>query len=111
MFEIFFPFIDTVGVLTSTGDFQNFGLLDQVKQKKLKIDQNNNNLRAKIVFVARCDIHLEIGTKKTKLEMVYIWLNHSRKQQNLVFMLGSCHSQNRPKFSGVSKTPLRETPS
>ena len=23
--------IDTVGVLTSTGDFQNFGLLDQVK--------------------------------------------------------------------------------
>ena len=23
--------IDTVGILTSTGDFQNFGLLDQVK--------------------------------------------------------------------------------
>ena len=39
--------------------------------------------------------------------MVYIWLNHSRKQQNLVFMLCSCHSHNSPKFSGENKTALR----
>ena len=38
--------------------------------------------------------------------MVYIWLNHSRKQQNLVFMLCSCHSHNSPKFSGENKTAL-----
>ena len=32
-------------------------------QKRLKLDQKNNELLTKIVFVARCDIHLEICPK------------------------------------------------
>ena len=37
-------------------------------QKRLKLDQKNNELLAKIVFIARCDIHLEIYPKILSLE-------------------------------------------
>ena len=46
-------------------------------------------------------------SKNTKLKMVSIWLNHSRKQPNLVFMLGSCHSHTSSKFLVISQTALR----
>ena len=44
--------------------------MKKIAQKRLKIDQKNNKLVAKIDFVARCDIHLEVCTNNTKLEMV-----------------------------------------
>ena len=37
-------------------------------QKRLKLHQKNNNLLAKIVFVARCDIHLDISPKMLSLK-------------------------------------------
>ena len=42
--------------------------MKKLPEKRLKLDHENNNLVAKIVFVARCDIHLEICIKILNLK-------------------------------------------
>ena len=50
--------IDTVGVLTSTGSFQNFGLLDQVKLVYLRDQQAN------LIILSHQARQEQLGAKK-----------------------------------------------
>ena len=58
--------IDTVGVLTSTGDFQNFGLLDQVKPVYPRGQQAN------LIILSHQARQEQLGAKKK-------WKNKPRK--------------------------------
>ena len=60
-----FTIIDTVGVLTSTGDFHNFGLLDQVKLVYPRDQQANFIIPSQQTRQEQLD-SWQLGAKKMK---------------------------------------------